>query len=66
VAWKVHFKGSEGGEGGYLTPKSMRGALAKIAKEYPKVVQRIKTGQYDANDADVWLQMAVLGDVIFG
>lgn len=70
VKWKVKFVPNEvvkeEGEKYYLTPENMREAAPKVAKEYPHIFKRIKEGQFDAGDADVWLQMAIFGEVIFG
>jgi hypothetical protein len=68
VAWKIHFKANEGDEQGDLTPKNMRDALSNLGKKYPgsKIIQRIKAEEYDGADADAWLQMAVLDDIVFG
>jgi len=70
VKWKVKFKPNEvvkkEGEVYYLTPENMRAAAPKLAEKYPHIFARIKAGDYDALDADAWLQMAIFGDVIFG
>lgn len=70
VKWKVKFKPNEvvkkEGERYYLTPESMREAAPKLADKYPHIFARIKSEDYDALDADAWLQMGVFGDVIFG
>jgi len=70
VKWKVKFTPNEvvkeEGEAYYLTPENMRAAAPKLAEKYPHIFARIKDENYDAGDADAWLQMAVFGDVIFG
>lgn len=40
--------------------------LNKIRERYPKVWSNITTDSYDASDADIFLQMAVLDEVIYG
>lgn len=65
VKWKIKFIPDEG-ERVFLTPKNMRAAAKRILTEYPEIFRRIKDGQYDANDADVWLQMSVFGEIVYG
>lgn len=38
--------------------------LETLAKDYPKKLARIIHGDYDAADADCWLQCAIWGDII--
>jgi hypothetical protein len=66
VGWKIVFRPVEEVEVGHLTPKSMREALHKLTKLNPHVAQRIMKGDYDALDADAWLQVGVFGKAIFG
>lgn len=70
VKWKIKFVPSEvvkaEGEAYYLTPENMREAALKIAKTHPHIFKRIKEEQYDAGDADAWLQTALFDEVIFG
>lgn len=40
--------------------------LKRMAKKYPKQFQNIIEDNYDANDADIFFQFAVLGDCIYG
>jgi hypothetical protein len=41
--------------------------MISITKEdYPKVWENILLEQYDANDADIFLQLCVMGEVQFG
>lgn len=65
VRWKIKFLPSEGTVV-YLTPNKMKKGAAKLAKEYPEIFQRIKEEQYDAGDADAWLQMALFGEIVYG
>jgi hypothetical protein len=41
-------------------------AITKLSTLRPDMVKRIVEGQYDANDADVVLQIAVLGEEKYG
>lgn len=66
VKWKISFKPQEDDEVVYLTPENMRKSVVKLAEKYPHVFARIKSEDYDAGDADAWLQMAIFDDVIFG
>lgn len=67
VKWKIKFKPIENEPPKYLTPENMREASSKlIKKDYAHIFARIKDENYDAGDADAWLQMALFGDVIFG
>lgn len=67
VKWKIKFTGSEGDDA-VLTPENMRQAIVTLSKKdgYEHLVGNIKAEEYDAADADAWLQAAVFGDVIFG
>lgn len=69
VKWKIRLThGSESGEAEkvYLTPENMREASTKLIDKHPHIFARIKDGNYDAGDADVWLQMAALGEEVYG
>jgi hypothetical protein len=41
-------------------------AITIIKKEYPEVWENILLEQADAGDADVFLQLCVMGDVVYG
>lgn len=41
-------------------------ALTKIALERPQTYKRLLEGEYDAADADVFLQIAAIGQVTYG
>jgi len=41
-------------------------ALSLLADKYPAILARIVSENYDADDADVFLQLALMGEVIFG
>lgn len=70
VKWKIKFKPNEvvkeDDEVYYLTPENMREAVVKLIPKYSHIFARIKSEDYDAGDADAWLQMAIFDDVIFG
>lgn len=51
---------------GVVTYDSIAKAFAIMSQEYPNQLARILTGQYDADDSDVWFQIATMGEVIFG
>jgi hypothetical protein len=46
--------------------KRLERAYQTVARDYPKVFQRILDEQYDAWDADVWFQCAVFGELVYG
>ena len=70
VKWKIRFVPTdvinEEGEKFYLTAENMKEAGPQVAKTHPQIFKRIKEGQFDAGDADVWLQTALFNEVIFG
>jgi hypothetical protein len=41
-------------------------AITIIKKDYPDVWENILDEQYDANDADIFLQLCVMGEVVYG
>ncbi len=41
-------------------------AFDVMAEDYPHAYARIKTGDYDAEDGDIWFQIATMGEVVFG
>lgn len=51
---------------GRLNPTSMRLALDLMQTKAPHVLSNIILDHTDAEDADIFLQLAVLGDVIYG
>jgi hypothetical protein len=68
IKWKVAFKPNEpdGAEVAHLTPDNMRTAVERLGKDYKHIVKNIMEENYDAGDADAWLQMAIFNEVIFG
>lgn len=51
---------------GYVNMDSLLDAINKIKEEYPEVYENILEEEYDANDADIFFQIATMGEVIFG
>jgi hypothetical protein len=51
---------------GDLTYDSMAKAFSIMAKDYPQQLSNILTGRYDGDDSDVWFQIAVMGEAIYG
>jgi hypothetical protein len=51
---------------GDLTYDSMAKAFSIMAKDYPQQLSNILTGRYDGDDSDVWFQLAVMEDVVYG
>jgi hypothetical protein len=51
---------------GFVTMDRILDAITIIKKEYPHVWENILLEQEDAGDADVFLQLCVMGEVVFG
>jgi hypothetical protein len=51
---------------GYVDMDSILEGINIIKKDYPEVWENILLGQEDASDADVFLQVCVMGEVVFG
>jgi hypothetical protein len=51
---------------GHVTYDSMAKAFSIMSKDYPIQLNNILTGNYDADDSDVWFQLTVMGEVIYG
>ena len=51
---------------GDVTYDSMANAFSIMALEYPNQLSNIITGIYDADDSDIWFQIATMGEVVFG
>lgn len=49
-----------------LTWDKIRTGTALLRDQYPKVWADIRTGADDSSDADVWFQLCVIGDAIYG
>jgi hypothetical protein len=59
-------KYSDKGLLGTVDMNSILDAITIIKKDYPEVWGNILDEKYDANDADIFLQLCVMGDVVFG
>ena len=51
---------------GYVDMDKILDAISLIKKEYPNIWENILLEQSDAGDADVFLQLSVMGEVVFG
>jgi len=51
---------------GTVDMDSILEAITLVKRDYPEVWENILDEQYDANDADIFLQLCVMGDVVFG
>lgn len=51
---------------GSVNYRDMEWAISEMALEYPKMYANIIAEQYDADDADVWFQLATMGEIVFG
>lgn len=51
---------------GVVTYDSIAKAFSIMSSEYPETLGRILAEQYDADDSDVWFQIATMGEVVFG
>jgi len=51
---------------GNITMDSLLDAITTVQKDYPNVYENIIMEEYDAGDADVFFQIAALGDVVYG
>lgn len=51
---------------GILSYASCQKAFDLLAKDYPDVLARIVSEDSDALDADVFFQLAVMGEVVYG
>jgi len=50
---------------GTVTVQSIRKAIALMMEDYPESYTRWMEGQYDADDADIFLQLVTMGEVVF-
>ena len=51
---------------GTVDMDSILEAITITKRDYPEVWENILDEQYDANDADIFLQLCVMGEVVFG
>ena len=49
-----------------VNPESMQRGLSLLAERYPRHFAAFLTERDDAPTADVWLQLVVFGEVIYG
>lgn len=47
------------------TPTIQR-AFIKMHNDYPENLENIREGDFDAEDADIFFQLAVLGEIVYG
>jgi len=51
---------------GYVDMDKILDTIPVLKKNYPKIWENILLENADAGDADVFLQLCVMGDVVFG
>jgi hypothetical protein len=51
---------------GKVTYESMQKAFSIMSKDYPVTLGSILSGDYDADDSDIWFQIATMGEVVYG
>jgi Asp-tRNA(Asn)/Glu-tRNA(Gln) amidotransferase C subunit len=51
---------------GYVDMNSILEGISITKEDYPEVWENILLEQYDANDADIFLQLCVMGEIVFG
>lgn len=51
---------------GYINMDSLLDAISIMKKDYPERYENIIMDEYDAEDADVFFQIATMGDIVFG
>lgn len=51
---------------GYVDMNKLLDAINLLKKDYPHVYENIVSEEADADDADIFLQLAVMGEVVFG
>ena len=50
---------------GAINVHSIRKGIRLMMEDYPEAFDRWMTGQYDAEDADIFLQLVTMGEVVF-
>jgi hypothetical protein len=58
--------GEGGGETHVLDLPALKKGWILLKQKYPKIYKRVIEESWDASDGDVFLQLALFGDVIFG
>lgn len=51
---------------GYVNMDSLLDAINTVKEEYPDTFENILDDNYDANDADIFLQLATMGEIVYG
>ena len=51
---------------GFITKEALEGAGKLLHDKHPRMYGSILSEDFDANDADVWFQLAIMGDVVYG
>jgi hypothetical protein len=51
---------------GVINMDSLLDAISVMKKDYPEKYEAIVMDEYDADDADVFFQIAVMGELTFG
>jgi hypothetical protein len=51
---------------GKVSYDSIVKAFSILSKEYPQTLANILSGDFDADDSDVWFQLATMGEVVYG
>lgn len=51
---------------GTVTEQSIRKGIRLMMEDYPESYGRWMEGQYDADDADIFLQLVTMGEIVFG
>ena len=51
---------------GYVDIDNILEGITILKRDYDDIYERILDEQYDANDADVFLQLCVMGEVVYG
>jgi hypothetical protein len=63
---KVYDREDEDDLLGTITEQSIRKAIPLMMEDYPDAYNRWMTEDYDALDADIFLQLVTMGEVVFG
>jgi hypothetical protein len=51
---------------GYINTASIKKGTRLFKEQYPNNYSNLKLEEYDVEDADIWLQLVVLGELTFG
>jgi hypothetical protein len=62
---KVYDREDEDDLLGTITEHSIRKGIILMMEDYPNAYSRWMTGDYDALDADIFLQLVTMGKVVF-